>query len=116
MVGGCWGGRWRGPDGGGVGGWGCGGGEPGASEGGGQGTGLLGATRDGKREILEGEPVNWRVFNQSKHYAGHLNVVRPDSLHVLAFTNDFEVDQRAKVAGIRYRRRRPIRALPRFLL
>jgi hypothetical protein len=49
---------------------------------------------------LDGEPVRWRVFPRSKHYLNHLHVIYEDHVRIIAFTHDYFVDQRTKLAGI----------------
>ncbi|MBP7997826.1 MAG: hypothetical protein KA338_01130 [Chloroflexi bacterium] len=50
--------------------------------------------------LLENEPVNWRVFPDSKDYANHLHVIYDDHLAVFSFVQDYFVDQENKIAGI----------------
>lgn len=54
---------------------------------------------DGVINELSGEPVNWRVFPRAKHYDNHLHAVYDDYLSVMAFGNDYFVDQSNKVYG-----------------
>lgn len=49
---------------------------------------------------LDGEPVRWRVFPRSKHYLNHLHVIYEDHVRIVAFTHDYFVDQKTKLAGI----------------
>jgi hypothetical protein len=50
--------------------------------------------------VIPGEPVNWRVFPRSKHYANHLHVVYDDRLEVWSFNHDYFLDQKKKRLGI----------------
>lgn len=49
---------------------------------------------------LDGEPVNWRIFPDSKDYVNHLHVIYEDHICVFSFTHDYFVDQDSKKAGI----------------
>jgi hypothetical protein len=49
---------------------------------------------------LPEEPINWRVFNRSKHYENQLHVIWRDRLEILSFNQDYLVDQRNKVLGL----------------
>lgn len=54
------------------------------------------------------EPINWRVFPNSKYYENHLHIVYPDRLDINSFNDDYFVNQDEKKAGIKYlERRRP---------
>ena len=50
--------------------------------------------------FIPGEPVNWRVFSNSKNYTNQLHIVYEDRLEIYSFYNDYFVDQRAKIFGI----------------
>jgi hypothetical protein len=54
---------------------------------------------DGQASIV-GEPVNWRVFPRSKHYANHLHIVYDDRLEIWSFNHDFILNQEKKRLGI----------------
>ena len=56
---------------------------------------------------LEGEPVNWRVFPNSKFYTNQLHIVYEDCLCIHSFNQDYFVDQAAKKAGISHLTRIP---------
>lgn len=45
------------------------------------------------------EPVNWRCFTRSTRYANHLHVVSDEHLTVRAFTHDYFLDARQRVAS-----------------
>ena len=55
---------------------------------------------EGTPVVIEGEPVNWRVFPRSKHYENQLHVVWDDHLDILSFNQDYLVDQELKVLGV----------------
>lgn len=48
---------------------------------------------------LRGEPVNWRVFQRSKHYENQLHVIYEDRLEILSFNHDYLVNQKEKILG-----------------
>jgi hypothetical protein len=50
--------------------------------------------------VLQGEPVNWRVFPRSLDYVNHLHVIYDDRLEIWAFTHDYFADQGSKIAGL----------------
>lgn len=50
--------------------------------------------------VLNGEPVNWRVFPRATYYKNLLHIVREDSLQVVSFAHDYLVDQESKIFGI----------------
>jgi hypothetical protein len=60
----------------------------------------------GPTVMLNGEPVNWRVFPRSKHYENHLHVVYDDHLAIFSFNHDYLVNQDRKVSGVRHFGRR----------
>jgi hypothetical protein len=62
--------------------------------------GLLVIPTIGDPMFLPGEPTNWRVFPRSVDYLNQLHVVYEDRLEVYAFTHDYFIDQRSKLAGI----------------
>jgi hypothetical protein len=78
-------------------------------------SGLTIVCSDGSLMSVDEEPVNWRIFQRSRHYTNHLHIVHSDHLAVWAFIHDFTIDQHAKVAGIQYRRRREIPVEGRWL-
>jgi hypothetical protein len=55
----------------------------------------------GRPVTIKGEPVNWRVFPRSHHYANQLHVVWDDRLEIHSFNHDYLVDQETKLLGIR---------------
>ena len=50
--------------------------------------------------ILQGEPVNWRVFPRSKHYQNQLHVIWNDYLEILSFNHDYLANQEQKLFGV----------------
>ena len=50
---------------------------------------------------VDGEPTNWRVFPESRHYCNQLHVIKEDCLEIYSFNHDYFVDQQTKLAGIR---------------
>lgn len=54
----------------------------------------------GESLLLNGEPVNWRVFPRAKHYENQLHVIWDDRLEILSFNQDYLVDQSSKILGI----------------
>jgi hypothetical protein len=68
-------------------------------------TGLVVYASDGSVFRLEGEPVNWRVFPRSKHYANQLHVIYDDCLQVMSFNHDYVVTQDQKMMGTYVKRR-----------
>ncbi|VEP18909.1 conserved hypothetical protein [Hyella patelloides LEGE 07179] len=49
---------------------------------------------------IPGEPVNWRIFLNSKNYTNQLHIIYEDRLEIYSFYNDYFVDQKTKVSGI----------------
>ena len=49
--------------------------------------------------IIDGEPVNWRVFSRSNNYLNHLHIIYDDRLDILTFYNDYFVKQDQKIFG-----------------
>ena len=68
---------------------------------------LLVFTSDGNLERVGEEPVAWRAYPRSLRYLNQLHVVLEDRLEILAFTDDFFVDQDDKQLGIRFTEREP---------
>lgn len=64
--------------------------------------GLLILSSERESNWLENEPVNWRVFPDSRDYVNHLHVVYEDHLQIHSFTHDYFVDQKKKTLGISY--------------
>jgi len=64
--------------------------------------GLSVVESDGSEFWIKGEPVSWRVFPKSKHYANHLHVIYDDRLVIYSFNSDYFVDQDEKIAGIKF--------------
>jgi len=62
--------------------------------------GLIVLRSDGEQMSIPGEPVNWRMFPRSKHYANHLHVIYDDRLEVFSFNHDYFIDQKKKLSGI----------------
>ncbi|MCV2419255.1 hypothetical protein LNV47_01460 [Paucibacter sp. DJ4R-1] len=56
---------------------------------------------DGQIEILNGEPVHWRVFPRSEHYSNQLHIIYDDRLEIISFVHDYFVDQSSKLAGFK---------------
>lgn len=50
-----------------------------------------------------GEPVNWRVFPNTKNYTNQLHVIYSDQVNIFSFNDDYFVNQTDKFAGIDYR-------------
>ena len=55
----------------------------------------------GEPVTIPGEPVNWRVFPRSRHYANQLHVIWEEHLEVWSFNHDYLVDQQNKLLGVR---------------
>ena len=64
--------------------------------------GLLALSSSLENFWLDGEPVNWRVFPDSKDYVNHLHVIYDDHFCVFSFNHDYFIDQNAKKVGISY--------------
>lgn len=62
--------------------------------------GLIVLRSDDAQTHIDGEPVNWRVFPRSKHYANHLHIIYDDRLEVWSFNHDYFLDQEKKRLGI----------------
>ncbi len=62
--------------------------------------GLVVLRSDDEHTVIRGEPVNWRVFPRSKHYANHLHIIYDDRLEVWSFNHDYFLDQTKKRLGI----------------
>jgi hypothetical protein len=45
--------------------------------------------------------ARWRVFPRSRHYENHLHVLYDDHLAIYSFNQDYFVDQREKLFGMR---------------
>lgn len=43
--------------------------------------------------------MNWRVFPKSQDYLNQLHIIYEDQLVIHSFTQDYFVDQKAKLAG-----------------
>ena len=54
---------------------------------------------DGGTIDFEGEPVRYRVFNQSKYYQNQLHIIYDDRLEIFSFYSDYFVDQNQKDFG-----------------
>ncbi|MBO1070675.1 MAG: hypothetical protein HEQ13_15475 [Dolichospermum sp. DEX189] len=67
-----------------------------------QDDGLLIITSMGQYISLPGEPINWRVFPNSKNYTNQLHVIYEDSIHIYSFNHDFFVNQADKKIGISF--------------
>lgn len=52
--------------------------------------------------IIPGEPVNWRLFPNTKYYTNHLHVVYDDYMDIYVFSEDYLVNQEQKNIGIVY--------------
>lgn len=65
-------------------------------------SGLIVIDSRGETFIIEGEPVNWRVFPRSKYYENQLHVVYDDRLEIYSFNDDYFVNQEEKLSGLRY--------------
>ena len=50
-----------------------------------------------------GEPVNWRVFPQSRNYTNQLHIIYEDSIHIYSFNHDYFVDQKKKKIGMSFK-------------
>jgi len=55
---------------------------------------------NGETITIEGEPVNWRVFANSKYYKNQLHIVYEDRLEIHSFYHDYFIDQTTKISGI----------------
>jgi hypothetical protein len=53
----------------------------------------------GELHTLAGEPVNWRVFPQSRKYVSHLHVVYEDRIEILAFVHDYFLSENERFFG-----------------
>lgn len=49
---------------------------------------------------IEGEPVNWRVFPNSKFYENHLHIMYDDYLSIYSFNHDYFLNQKEKKIGL----------------
>jgi hypothetical protein len=54
---------------------------------------------DGGVEEFLGEPVHWRIFPRTDHYANQLHIIYDDYLEIVSFVHDYFVDQGHKLAG-----------------
>ncbi|GAA5530994.1 hypothetical protein [Herpetosiphon gulosus] len=50
--------------------------------------------------VLNGEPVNWRVFPDSRDYLNQMHVIYDDCIKILSFYDDYFINQNAKIAGL----------------
>lgn len=55
----------------------------------------------GNNVTLIGEPVNWRVFPNSRQYQNHLHVIYEDRIEIHSFNQDYFVEQSQKDFGSR---------------
>ncbi|MFA5018495.1 MAG: hypothetical protein WC504_13170 [Methylobacter sp.] len=57
---------------------------------------------DGRVITLPGEPVNWRIFSNSKYYKNQLHIIYDDRLEIHSFYHDYFVEQdvKTKQSGI----------------
>ncbi|MCK6592220.1 MAG: hypothetical protein L6Q76_32095 [Polyangiaceae bacterium] len=53
----------------------------------------------GELHTIPGEPVNWRVFPQSRKYTSHLHVVYGDRIEILAFVHDYFLAEQERFYG-----------------
>lgn len=63
-------------------------------------SGLLIISSSLESQLLEGEPVNWRVFPKSRNYTNQLHIIYEDALHIYSFNHDYFVNQGTKKLGI----------------
>jgi hypothetical protein len=58
------------------------------------------------RDVLtiNGEPVNWRVFNKSRCYENQLHIIYEDRLELYSFNHDYFLDQNSKLTGTQHTR------------
>jgi hypothetical protein len=61
---------------------------------------IIVAKSNGEIITLHGEPVNWRIFPNSKYYKNQMHVIYDDRLEIYSFCHDYFVDQPNKNAGI----------------
>lgn len=61
---------------------------------------------DGSIVRFEAEPVNWRIFPRSRYYENQLHILHDDYLEVVSLNQDYFVDQKQKLSGATYQRRR----------
>lgn len=54
---------------------------------------------DGETIDFPGEPVRYRVFNQSSYYQNQLHILYEDRLEIYSFYSDYFVDQHQKTFG-----------------
>jgi hypothetical protein len=62
--------------------------------------GLLVINSSLESHFFDGEPVNWRVFPNSRNYSNQLHIIHEDALHIHSFNHDYFVDQSTKKLGI----------------
>ncbi|MEP4548446.1 MAG: hypothetical protein ABJ000_19880 [Saccharospirillum sp.] len=55
---------------------------------------------DGVVKTFPGEPVNWRVFNNTQYYRNQLHIIYDDKIEIHSFYHDYFVDQKVKNSGI----------------
>lgn len=55
---------------------------------------------DGEVITFKGEPVNWRVFSNSKYYTNQLHIIYDDRLEIHSFYHDYFINQNTKKSGI----------------
>lgn len=53
----------------------------------------------GELYVIPGEPVNWRVFPQSRKYTSHLHIVYADRIEILAFVHDYFLHEEERFFG-----------------
>lgn len=61
---------------------------------------------NGEIVTLPGEPVNWRVFSNSKLYKNQLHIIYDDRLEIYSFFHDYFVDQSSKSSGIEMKQKK----------
>ena len=64
---------------------------------------LVVETSDDETHIVDGPVTRWRVYPRATLYENHLHVILDDRIDILAFTNDYFLDQSAKFFGTEYR-------------
>ncbi len=60
---------------------------------------LIVVPSEGQPMVLDGEPINWRIFPRSKFYGNQLHVIYEDRLNIFSFNHDYFVNQREKMSG-----------------
>lgn len=56
---------------------------------------------DGNEYRINGDVIRWRVYPRSRRYMNHLHVILNDRIEIYSFNQDYFIDQKTKIFGIK---------------